>query len=247
MPIGPSSDSAEPPEGTQPPPSGGQRYSWLTKHGRNPAVWARSRPGGDRRSRGDPGDARTGRAGPAPYAGGSVRSRLVRQRPAGRGQHAVRARAPDTSALGAPAVRAPAVGAASSGRHARAGADTGTGSHAGLDPRADAGPHPRRHRRPLRRRPRRGPGRPAPSRPGRCRPRTARGRRSGRRHTGASMATAGIIAGHPGGGDRWIARRVDRVTCSLGFRMIRVHRAKERLWSIDRPASRVPCRGSPLP
>jgi hypothetical protein len=63
-----------------------------------------------------------------------VRSRLVRQRPAGRGQYAVRARAPDT-----PAVGAPAVGAVNSGRHARAGADTGTGSHAGLDPRADAG------------------------------------------------------------------------------------------------------------
>src|ERR1700735_5104283 len=40
MPIGPSGDSAEPPEGTQSPPSGGQRYSWLTKRGRNPAVWA---------------------------------------------------------------------------------------------------------------------------------------------------------------------------------------------------------------
>jgi hypothetical protein len=63
-----------------------------------------------------------------------MRSRLVRQRPVGRGQHAVRARVPDTLALGAPAV-----GAASSGRHARADAETSTGSHARPDPRADAG------------------------------------------------------------------------------------------------------------
>jgi len=52
MPIGPSGDSAEPPEGVgqpgeaEPPkvpeaaPFGGRSYSWLTKHGRNPAVWA---------------------------------------------------------------------------------------------------------------------------------------------------------------------------------------------------------------
>ena len=52
MPIGPSGDSAEPPEGTgQPgraaPPGapesaafGGRPYAWLTRRGRNPVVWA---------------------------------------------------------------------------------------------------------------------------------------------------------------------------------------------------------------
>jgi hypothetical protein len=39
MPIGPSSDSAEPPEGTD-APADGRRYSWIARYGRNPMVWA---------------------------------------------------------------------------------------------------------------------------------------------------------------------------------------------------------------
>jgi hypothetical protein len=39
MPIGPSSDSAEPPEGTE-PPADGRRYSWIARYSRNPMVWA---------------------------------------------------------------------------------------------------------------------------------------------------------------------------------------------------------------
>lgn len=37
--TGPS-DGAESPGGTKPPPSGAQRYSWLTGPGRTPVVWA---------------------------------------------------------------------------------------------------------------------------------------------------------------------------------------------------------------
>jgi hypothetical protein len=52
MPMGTSGDSAEPPEGieqpgeadspdgAEPPPSGGRRYTWLTRHGRSPVMWA---------------------------------------------------------------------------------------------------------------------------------------------------------------------------------------------------------------
>jgi hypothetical protein len=39
VPIGPSGDSAEPPEEKDPPPSG-RPFSWLATHGRNPLVWA---------------------------------------------------------------------------------------------------------------------------------------------------------------------------------------------------------------
>ena len=173
-----------------------------------------------------------------------MRSGLVRRRPLGPGHPAKRARGRNAAA----------VGLANRGPAARANPEAGAGSHSGLGPRADAearasaasrcGAHPDAD---LGARPQAGLAAAAR--------RLAATLAAAARRVAAAPAAATTRLSRPWSAFSLVTlvavtlnrRRLHRVGSSLGFRMIRMHRAGERLWSIDRPASWVLRRDFPLP